>query len=101
MVRDTPNKGEQASAGLDRCSAKEYQRFQDLNAAYWAKFDFPFILAVRGRGRVGILFEALGTDDAIAVGEHAKGAPVTCRDPGFEIACHVSSQPRKVVCENE
>lgn len=46
---------EQASAGLDQCSAAEFAEFQDLNGRYKAKFGFPFILAVRGRGRAQIL----------------------------------------------
>jgi OHCU decarboxylase len=46
---------EQASAGLDRCTPEEYERFQALNEAYRAKFDFPFIMAVRGRTRREIL----------------------------------------------
>jgi 2-oxo-4-hydroxy-4-carboxy-5-ureidoimidazoline decarboxylase len=46
---------EQASAGLDRCTREEYERFQALNEAYRAKFDFPFIMAVRGRTRAEIL----------------------------------------------
>ena len=46
---------EQAGAGLDQCSAEEFNRFQTLNDAYKAKFGFPFILAVKGKGRVEIL----------------------------------------------
>jgi len=46
---------EQAGAGLDQCSDDEFAQFQDLNERYKAKFGFPFILAVRGRGRVEIL----------------------------------------------
>ena len=46
---------EQSSAGLDRCSAEEYEQFQSLNAAYWKKFDFPFIMAVRNSTRAEIL----------------------------------------------
>jgi OHCU decarboxylase len=46
---------EQAGAGLDRCSPEEFARFQELNAAYKAKFGFPFIIAVRGLGRAEIL----------------------------------------------
>lgn len=54
------SKSEQAGAGLDRCSPEEYRRFQELNDAYKAKFGFPFVLAVAGRGRREILenFEA-------------------------------------------
>ncbi len=46
---------EQASAGLDRCTPEEFQRFTGLNDAYKAKFGFPFILAVKGRTRAEIL----------------------------------------------
>ncbi len=46
---------EQASAGLDQCSAEEYERFQALNAAYLEKFGFPFVMAVRDSDRVAIL----------------------------------------------
>ncbi len=46
---------EQASAGLDQCSAEELSRFQALNKAYRDKFGFPFVMAVRGRDRSEIL----------------------------------------------
>ncbi len=46
---------EQASAGLDRCSKLEYERFQALNDAYKEKFGFPFVMAVRGWTRTEIL----------------------------------------------
>jgi len=37
---------EQASAGLDRLSDAEFDRFNRLNNAYRAAFGFPFIIAV-------------------------------------------------------
>jgi 2-oxo-4-hydroxy-4-carboxy-5-ureidoimidazoline decarboxylase len=46
---------EQAGAGLDRCSPKEFEEFQRLNDIYNARFGFPFILAVKGYDRAGIL----------------------------------------------
>jgi OHCU decarboxylase len=46
---------EQAGAGLDRCSPEEFRRFTELNGTYKAKFGFPFILAVKGKGRAEIL----------------------------------------------
>ena len=46
---------EQQSAGIDQCSAEEYARFQDFNARYKSRFGFPFVIAVRGKGRVEIL----------------------------------------------
>ncbi len=49
------SKSEQAGAGLDRCTPEEFQRFQELNAAYKEKFGFPFIIAVAGLDRTAIL----------------------------------------------
>ena len=46
---------EQAYAGLDRLTAAEYARFHALNAAYRARFDFPFIICVRLTDKAGIL----------------------------------------------
>ena len=46
---------EQASAGLDQCSAEEYARFQALNRQYNDKFGFPFVMAVRNSSRQQIL----------------------------------------------
>lgn len=48
---------EQASAGLDRLSPGEYERFHALNAAYRERFDFPFIICVRLTDKAGILAE--------------------------------------------
>ena len=42
------SRAEQASAGFDRCTAEEKARMRELNAAYRARFGFPFIVAVRG-----------------------------------------------------
>jgi OHCU decarboxylase len=49
------SKSEQAGAGLDRLSPDEHARFTELNAAYVAKFGFPFIIAVKGLTRDDIL----------------------------------------------
>ena len=46
---------EQSKAGLDQCTAPEFEKFQSLNAAYKEKFDFPFIMAVRESTRSDIL----------------------------------------------
>ncbi|CAN1569836.1 CDA1 Predicted xylanase/chitin deacetylase [Rhabdaerophilaceae bacterium] len=45
---------EQASAGLDRLTPIERERFTTLNDAYRARFGFPFILAVKGRTKADI-----------------------------------------------
>ena len=39
---------EQGRSGLTHCTPAEFERIQQLNAAYNEKFGFPFILAVRG-----------------------------------------------------
>jgi allantoate deiminase/N-carbamoyl-L-amino-acid hydrolase len=59
---------EQRGAGLDACSADEFERLRQLNAAYEERFGFPFILAVRGhdRGSVIAAFEARLRNDAAA-----------------------------------
>ncbi|MEQ4597915.1 MAG: allantoinase PuuE [Methylobacteriaceae bacterium] len=51
---------EQGSAGLGALSAEEMARFERLNAAYRARFDLPFIMAIKGSSREAILaaFEA-------------------------------------------
>ncbi len=47
---------EQASAGLDALTPEEFRQFESLNAAYEARFGFPFIVAVRlAGGKRGIL----------------------------------------------
>lgn len=45
---------EQGKARLADCTPEEFATLQRLNAAYGAKFDFPFILAVRGPRGTGL-----------------------------------------------
>ena len=45
---------EQSKAGLTQCTAPELEHIARLNAAYAAKFGFPFILAVRGPRGLGL-----------------------------------------------
>jgi N-carbamoyl-L-amino-acid hydrolase len=45
---------EQSKAGLTQCTPAEFEKIQTLNAAYNAKFGFPFIVAVRGPRGVGM-----------------------------------------------
>jgi OHCU decarboxylase len=49
------SRGEQRGAGLDQCSAAEYEEFKRLNSTYSDKFGFPFIVAVKGLSRGQIL----------------------------------------------
>ncbi|MCW2248013.1 2-oxo-4-hydroxy-4-carboxy-5-ureidoimidazoline decarboxylase [Azospirillum fermentarium] len=70
---------EQAAAGLDRLTPEEMARFQELNAAYTARFGFPFILAVRHATKHHILAayarrvtNTPAAETAAALGEVAK-----------------------------
>ena len=45
---------EQKAAGLDQCTKEEFNEFKKLNDTY-KKFGFPFILAVKGKGKIEIL----------------------------------------------
>jgi OHCU decarboxylase len=46
---------DQASAGLDRLTPQEYERFDALNEAYREKFGFPFVICVRENTKETIL----------------------------------------------
>ena len=59
---------EQASAGLDALTDAERAAFTELNAAYRAKFGFPFIIAVRDHEKSSIL-----------AAFHRRLAPAGCR----------------------
>jgi OHCU decarboxylase len=49
------SKSEQASAKLNECSSDEYEEFKELNIKYRKKFNFPFIIAVKGKDKNEIL----------------------------------------------
>ncbi|MGH1570850.1 2-oxo-4-hydroxy-4-carboxy-5-ureidoimidazoline decarboxylase [Methylobacterium sp. P31] len=62
---------EQGSGGLDRMTETEAAAFDRLNAAYRARFGFPFIIAVRGRSRAEILAVFEGRLDRDQAAEEA------------------------------
>ena len=49
------SKNEQNSAGLDQCTEDEFNEFKKLNDLYKKKYNFPFILAVKGKNKNEIL----------------------------------------------
>ena len=53
----TNSRTEQNNAGLDQCSEEEFNEFKDLNNKYNQKYNFPFIIAVRGKNKIEILDE--------------------------------------------
>jgi N-carbamoyl-L-amino-acid hydrolase len=67
---------EQGKAGLTACTPQEFARIGELNAAYNAKFGFPFILAVRGPRGIGLTRHQIISAFERRVGNH----------PGFEFA---------------
>ena len=77
---------EQSGAGLDQCSPAEFEAFQRLNAAYNARFGFPFIVAVKGLTRGDILraFEARLANDPKT--EFATAIAQIHRIAGFRLA---------------
>lgn len=46
---------EQQGAGLDRLTPEEFSLLHELNTKYMDKFNFPFILAVRGKNKDDII----------------------------------------------
>ena len=48
---------EQKSAGLSDCSDSEIELFEALNREYFAKFDFPFIMAVKEKNKSDIILQ--------------------------------------------
>ena len=48
------SQSEQQKAGLANCTAEEYEALHSLNKAYQEKFNFPFIVAVRGPRGLGL-----------------------------------------------
>ena len=51
------SKLEQKSAGLDQCSDEEFKTLTRLNKEYRVKFNFPFIIAVKGLTKANIIDE--------------------------------------------
>ena len=62
LIKSHPNLGnrlemsassteEQEQAGLQQLNEEEYGQFMQTNEAYMEKFGFPFIMAVRGKGK--------------------------------------------------
>ena len=49
------SKNEQSNARLNECTNEEYNEFKKLNVDYKNKFNFPFIIAVKGKHKTEIL----------------------------------------------
>ena len=53
LTKDSKN--EQKNASLNECTDEEFADFKKLNEEYKKKFDFPFIIAVKGKNKEEIL----------------------------------------------
>ena len=49
------SKVEQINANLKKCTPEEFDEFKKLNTEYKKKFNFPFIIAVKGKNKNEIL----------------------------------------------
>ncbi len=49
------SKNEQKNASLNQCTNEEFMEFKKLNEEYKKKFNFPFIIAVKGKNKEEIL----------------------------------------------
>jgi len=77
---------EQSGAGLNRCSPEELARLIDLNARYSAKFGFPFILAVKGWDRTGVIAELARRLERDPAAEFAEALAQIARIAGLRLA---------------
>jgi 2-oxo-4-hydroxy-4-carboxy-5-ureidoimidazoline decarboxylase len=76
---------EQSGAGLTACSPEEYARLTELNARYNAKFGFPFILAVKGYDRAGVIAEFARRVDNDVATERAEALRQIARIAAFRL----------------
>jgi OHCU decarboxylase len=81
------SQNEQKSAGLDKLTPLEYAKFMQVNAAYRAKFQMPYIVCVRENTKASILAAApvrlehdLETEVKTALAEIAKIAKYRLQD---------------------
>ena len=51
----TDSEVEQSKANLKQCTPEEFDEFKKLNTEYKKKFNFPFIIAVKGKNKNEIL----------------------------------------------
>lgn len=76
---------EQAGAGLNACSPEELAEIRRLNAAYRAKFGWPFIIAVKGLSRQFILAEMARRLGSSAEEEFAEALAQILKIAGFRL----------------
>jgi len=77
---------EQSRAGLDACTDEEFTELLRLNELYMARFEFPFILAVRGHTPESILAAMTQRLDNDPATERATALQQINRIAGFRLA---------------
>ncbi len=82
---------EQSGAGLAHCTPEEFATITDLNRRYNEKFGFPFILAVKGYDRAGILREFARRVERDPVAEFAECLAQIARITRFRLEALVTS----------
>lgn len=83
--------GEQMGAGLTQCSPEELARLNALNDRYRAKFGFPFILAVKGYDRAGVIAEFARRVDSDHATEFAESLRQIDRIAGIRLTALLSA----------
>ncbi|MEO1102449.1 MAG: 2-oxo-4-hydroxy-4-carboxy-5-ureidoimidazoline decarboxylase, partial [Pseudomonadota bacterium] len=89
----THSSAEQAGAGLAECSAEEYAEFQALNTRYTERFGFPFIIAVKGRGRQKILTAFRGRVEGEPEAEFSTALDEVHKIAAFRLAAPAAPPP--------
>jgi len=69
---------EQQQAGLKACTPEDLAKLRELNAAYAAKFGWPFILAVRGPRGTGLTRQEIIATFERRLGHHADFERAEC-----------------------
>jgi 2-oxo-4-hydroxy-4-carboxy-5-ureidoimidazoline decarboxylase len=84
---------EQARASLDNLTPEEFNRLQQLNAAYRGKFGFPFLFAVKGSTKHDVLDALAGRLLATPDDEFAQALRQVFRIAWFRLQDAVSPLP--------
>ena len=77
------SRDEQRGAGLDQCTPAEFESLRRLNRDYRDTFGFPFILAIRGYDRAGIIANLRGRLGNTRAAERAEKSAADLPDCAF------------------
>lgn len=76
---------EQSGAGLDSLTPAEFEQFSRLNSAYRARFEFPFLLAVKGSTKYDVLRALQARMEASPEQEFEEALQQVYRIAGFRL----------------